>query len=153
LVVGRVNWSPDFKADKNGDVWLQKALNNGTIKLAPRMVDNELVSVDLVKADPSEPKSQEEVVDLRPHREGTEKQTELFGLLLGGIEKGEATEVGFTYTNWKGKTSRRRAKFTSFWWGTSHYHPEPQMLIHGFDIDKQARRTYAAKDISDLKLV
>lgn len=57
----------------------------------------------------------------------------------------------FTYTNWKGITKTRKAQFYRVTYGSTEYHPEPQFLIHGFDLDKKDTRTYALKDIRDIK--
>jgi hypothetical protein len=53
----------------------------------------------------------------------------------------------FTYTNWRGVASRRRvyprgAEFTSTKW-----HPEAQWMLIAHDLDKDAERTFAIKDI------
>lgn len=53
----------------------------------------------------------------------------------------------FEYTNHRGKNSRRRVipervLFNQTWW-----HPEPQWLLDAWDVDKNARCTFAMKDI------
>jgi hypothetical protein len=142
-VIGHVNWSPDFKSAPpyTDPGWLKKALTDGRVKLTPLIRDGEMVSVDLVAADP-EP--QEEAPDIRPHQE---KQEDVVVLDTGAISH----QVSFTYTNWKGKISQRKAVMTRIIFGCNEWHPEPQFLIEGYDIDKGAGRTYALKDISDLK--
>ena len=60
-------------------------------------------------------------------------------------------DVEFTYTNWKGVTRQRRAYFMKFFMGSSEWHPELQWLVTGMDLEKQAERTFALKDISNLK--
>ena len=62
-------------------------------------------------------------------------------------------EIEFTYTNWKGETKERRAVLSSLWWGSNEWHPEPQLLAHGYDLDKKAQRTYAIKDMSNVRLI
>jgi len=59
----------------------------------------------------------------------------------------------FTYTNWKGETKTRKAQFFRLAFGATEYHPEPQFLIHGLDLDKNKTRTYALRDIHDIKLL
>lgn len=63
----------------------------------------------------------------------------------------QTQNVEFTYTNWKGKTRQRKAYFIKFFMGSTEYHPEPQWLVTGMDLEKQAERTFALKDISNLK--
>lgn len=58
----------------------------------------------------------------------------------------------FTYTNWKGEQKTRRAQFFRLEFGSNKYHPEPQFLLFGLDLDKNETRTYAAKDIKDIQL-
>ena len=143
MVVGHINWSPDFKSkpDKNGDVWLriQQALDNGRLKMAPRFEGNNLVSVDIVQAEDDAP-------DVRPHQKGLPMPVTLVPSDVGA-------EVQFTYTNWRGVTRERRASFSLLQFGATEYHPEPQLLLYGYDLEKKASRTYAVKDITDLKLI
>lgn len=58
-------------------------------------------------------------------------------------------DITFTYTNHRGKTSVRFARPINFCFGSTEYHPEPQWLMHAFDLDKNAERTFAMKDIKD----
>jgi len=142
-VVGHVSWSPDFKAQQDNKI--QKMLNDGTVKLAPRFDNGVLVSVDLVRGDPIEPVVEDAIqVDVRPHQQ--EKPSPL-ALIGTGTP---APEVEFTYTNWKGETKQRKAVFTTLFWGSNEWHKDPQLLIYGYDLDKKAPRTYAVKDISNL---
>ena len=62
-------------------------------------------------------------------------------------------EVEFDYTNWKGEKSRRRAKLMDFYYGSNEYHPEPQWLYVGWDLDKKAKRTFALKDMTNVKTI
>lgn len=65
----------------------------------------------------------------------------------------EKPEVNFTYTNWKGETGERKAIFTLVYFGTTHYHPEPQWLVEAFDLDKEDTRIFAMKDMSGVVVV
>lgn len=58
--------------------------------------------------------------------------------------------VQFTYKNWRGEVSERRALVEVFTFGATEYHDEPQMLMEAFDLDRMAHRTFAVKDITDL---
>jgi hypothetical protein len=61
--------------------------------------------------------------------------------------------IVFTYTNWKGETGERKAIIKEFFFGANDYHPEVQFMIRAFDVDKLAERTFAAKDIEDLRVI
>jgi predicted DNA-binding transcriptional regulator YafY len=63
----------------------------------------------------------------------------------------QTQNVEFTYTNWKGETKQRKAYFIEFFMGSNQWHPETQWLVVGIDLEKQARRTFALKDISNIK--
>ena len=63
----------------------------------------------------------------------------------------DAEFITFTYTNWKGKKAQRKALMKSLYWGSNEWHPQEQWLVRGFDLDKQAMRTYALKDMSKLQ--
>jgi len=144
-IVGHVSWSPDFESSPDNEI--QKLLDEGRLKMAPRFEDDKLLSVDLVRGE--EPFPGSDTLDeklrevLRPHQ----NEPAHFALIPAPI----GIEMHFTYTNWKGKTGQRRAIFSALWFGTTEYHPEAQLLLHGYDLDKQAPRTYAVKDIVDLK--
>ena len=55
--------------------------------------------------------------------------------------------VHIVYTNYKGETGVRKILPKELKFGSSDYHPEPQWLLTAFDVDKQAERTFAVKDI------
>ena len=67
---------------------------------------------------------------------------------LGHLLSG-STLVEFTYTNWRGETSRRRAIMLRLFRGTTEWHPEEQWLLEGIDLDKRRPRTYALKDVKE----
>lgn len=54
----------------------------------------------------------------------------------------------FIYTNYRGETGKRRVMPKRIWWGSTEYHPEPQWLLLAFDLDKQADRDFAVRDIT-----
>ena len=133
--------SPDFKSAPDNKI--QKLLDEGRIKLEPRFERDKLVSVDLVRGDGPVVEDASDNAALRPHR----TEASYFSLIPAPV----GIEMQFTYTNWRGKTGQRRAIFSALWFGTTEYHPEAQLLLHGYDLDKQAPRTYAVKDIVDPK--
>lgn len=61
--------------------------------------------------------------------------------------------VTFIYKNYAGKVSKRTAKVLRFYWASNEYHPEPQFLMAGLDLDKAEPRGFAVKDISQLTVV
>lgn len=145
-VIGHVGWSPDFESQPNK---IERLLKSGSIKFAPLFRDGKLISVDLVankNSDmfaPVDLDVEEVAAELRPHK--PESPVTLIGA------SADCPEMMFTYTNWKGETSERRALFTALQFGATEYHPEPQLLIHGYDLDKNAPRTYAVKDMHNIR--
>ena len=59
------------------------------------------------------------------------------------------TTVTFTYRNYRGEISVRLMRPIMVAFGANGFHPEPQWLLHGWDINRDAERTFAMKDISD----
>jgi hypothetical protein len=53
----------------------------------------------------------------------------------------------FDYVNWRGVKSKRRVRTEKIYWGSTEYHKEPQWIMLAFDIDKQAYREFAMKDM------
>lgn len=49
----------------------------------------------------------------------------------------------FAYTNYRGEPSVRLATPSSFWFGTTEFHPDPQWIMTAFDHDKGAVRDFA----------
>lgn len=57
--------------------------------------------------------------------------------------------VSITYTNWRGETTKRIIQPERIYFGKTQWHPEEQWLLRAFDQDKQAKRDFAMKDISE----
>ena len=57
--------------------------------------------------------------------------------------------VNILYTNWKGVTSQRRIIPINIFFGSTGWHKEEQWLLNAFDVDKQANRAFALKDIHE----
>ena len=55
--------------------------------------------------------------------------------------------VNILYTNWQGKTAIRHIVPIEVKWETSEWHPEPQWILDAWDVEKDARRSFAMKDI------
>ena len=58
-------------------------------------------------------------------------------------------KVKILYTNWKGVTSYRNIVPKSFEFKSTEWHPEEQWILNAFDVDKQADRAFALKDIKE----
>lgn len=67
------------------------------------------------------------------------------------IMDAEGATISFDYVNYKGVASRRRATIKRVVWGANDWHPTPQLLLEAWDEDKQADRTFAARDIANVK--
>jgi predicted DNA-binding transcriptional regulator YafY len=52
------------------------------------------------------------------------------------------------YTNWRGETSLRKVIPEEIYFGSSEWHPESQWLMRAYDLDKEAYRDFALKDMT-----
>lgn len=59
--------------------------------------------------------------------------------------------VEIVYTNWKGVTATRHIIPKDIFFGSTEWHKEEQWLLNAFDVDKQAARAFALKDIQSWK--
>lgn len=67
--------------------------------------------------------------------------------LPDGLRMQQAVKV--VYTNWRGETAERSIIPVSVAWGKTEWHPEEQWLLKVWDIERQAYRDYALKDIKE----
>jgi predicted DNA-binding transcriptional regulator YafY len=58
--------------------------------------------------------------------------------------------ISFTYRNYRGETSSRSVEVGSVYWMGTEWHPEPQRILHAFDLDKKEWRDFAMRDMSDV---
>ena len=56
-------------------------------------------------------------------------------------------QVTIVYTNYKGVTGTRKIVPIEILFGHTDWHKEDQWLLRAFDIQKNAERTFAVKDI------
>ncbi len=56
-------------------------------------------------------------------------------------------QVKILYTNYRGETSLRTIVPMKIWFGSTDWHPTPQWLLDAQDIQKEAERSFAMKDI------
>jgi predicted DNA-binding transcriptional regulator YafY len=58
-------------------------------------------------------------------------------------------QVKILYTNWRGETSVRTIIPIELVFSSNEWHKEEQWILKAFDIDKQAERMFACKDIKE----
>lgn len=81
---------------------------------------------------------------------GSQKATTADTVEVSVIYANGGQRVWFTYTNWRGETSRRHVAMYGAFWRTTERHPEPQWMLHAFDIEKDEPRIFAMRDIKDV---
>jgi len=60
--------------------------------------------------------------------------------------------ISFLYTNWKGEVGIRKALVKGFYYGSTEYHQEKQMLMQAMDLVKGEERIFAVKDMSKISI-
>jgi predicted DNA-binding transcriptional regulator YafY len=58
-------------------------------------------------------------------------------------------EVKILYTNWKGVTKTRLIIPKEIFYGSNEWHKKEQWLMRAHDVEKDAERTFAMKDIKE----
>ena len=61
--------------------------------------------------------------------------------------------IVFEYTNHRGEHSTRRAKPEFIQWGSNEYHKDDQWILEALDLDKKAMRSFAMRDMSNVRNV
>ena len=61
--------------------------------------------------------------------------------------KKENPPLKFEYVNWEGKKATRKVKPIKIWYGKTEWHPKKQWFLKAIDIEKDAERNFALKDI------
>lgn len=64
----------------------------------------------------------------------------------------EDQKVTFNYTNWKGVTRQRVAILSRLFEGSNEWHKEKQWLVEAYDVEERVPRTFALKDMRDIRL-
>ena len=77
----------------------------------------------------------------------TQVQETLAIPVIGVAELGHPIKV--RYTNYRGETAVRLIVPVRFFWGSNEYHKEEQWLVEVFDVERNAIRIYALKDIKE----
>ena len=62
-------------------------------------------------------------------------------------------QVTFTYTNYKGITTKRHVLPMENRFGDTEWHLEHQWLLKAYDYDRDEQREFAIKDIKDWETV
>ncbi len=57
--------------------------------------------------------------------------------------------VRILYTNYRGETGYRNIVPEKIWFGATEWHKEEQWLLDAHDIEKEALRNFAMKDIQE----
>ena len=55
--------------------------------------------------------------------------------------------VKILYTNYRGETAVRLILPDKIWFGKTEWHPDEQWLLDAYDIHKQAKRSFALREI------
>lgn len=66
---------------------------------------------------------------------------------MKSIEVDKKRVVSIVYTNWKGETRVRKIVPESVWFGKTEWHAEDQWLLKALDVEKNAMRDFAMRDI------
>ena len=56
-------------------------------------------------------------------------------------------KIKICYTNYRNETSIREIIPQKIWFGSTEWHPESGWLLDAFDVEKNADRSFAIKDI------
>lgn len=68
-------------------------------------------------------------------------------LIIACMKVDKKKVVKVRYKNWKGRIAVREIFPIKLWFGFTEWHPEEQWLLKVYDMDKEAVRDYAMKDI------
>lgn len=69
-------------------------------------------------------------------------------LVPGIAEASLKNPIKVEYTNYRGEKGIRTIVPISFYFGSTEYHPQEQWLVKLWDVDRQAERVYALKEIT-----
>lgn len=62
-------------------------------------------------------------------------------------------KVTILYTNWKGETRYRKIIPISIEFKSTEWHKQEQWILNAIDVDKDAKRAFAIKDIKEWKIL
>lgn len=75
------------------------------------------------------------------------EQSHAHSKLPAGLEKEHPVKV--RYVNWQGQEAVRTIIPLDIYWGKSEWHPEEQWILKVWDVEREAYREYAIKDIKE----
>jgi hypothetical protein len=52
------------------------------------------------------------------------------------------------YRNWRGELAPRTIRPYRFWWGHTSFHPDPQWLLHGMDVERGVERDFCVSGMT-----
>ena len=88
-----------------------------------------------------------------------DKHINMMKRLLGNLDNAEPmfkkledAVVKIDYTNWKGERSFRYIVPVKCFFGSNEWHTAPQWLLEATDVEKNALRTFAIKDIHSFEI-
>lgn len=67
--------------------------------------------------------------------------------MIGVAFSDDTYSFRFVYRNWRGEIDTRHARPIRMFYGATDYHPDAQWLMEMHDIDKDAVRIFAMKDM------
>jgi hypothetical protein len=56
--------------------------------------------------------------------------------------------IRFVYRNWQGVVATRTARVIGLSYGVTDWHPEPQWFLQAVDLEKNAERLFALRDMT-----
>lgn len=59
--------------------------------------------------------------------------------------------IQFEYVNHRGESATRTVEPWGVWYGSNEWHPDAQWLLGAFDLDKQANRFFAMRDMTNVR--
>jgi hypothetical protein len=67
------------------------------------------------------------------------------------LEFSPAQKLIVWYVNWRGVREVRHIDAQQLWFGSTKWHPTPQWLLTGRDLDKDELRDFAVKDMEPVQ--
>jgi predicted DNA-binding transcriptional regulator YafY len=67
--------------------------------------------------------------------------------MLWSMMENSNQHVRIVYTNYRGETAIREIIPQRVWFGATEWHPEEQWLLDALDLEKNAVRAFAMRDI------
>lgn len=77
----------------------------------------------------------------------TEPGRSIYQQITAALAAPAGEPLTFAYRNWRGEVGTRHVRPISVRYGSTEWHPEPQWLLLAHDLDKDAEREFAMRDI------